>query len=228
MPLIAQNVRKSLVTLGTLAVLAGLIGAGCSSSDPKATAALPATAADSSPEEAKAKLPIDNSSNDGSEHIATEPTKPPTEISVAIKDNSSLATIQSEIKPDSNGDFSSALLMGNRGVYSNNYWLVVPQTDSYLNCRYTPNGEIRSEIVSGMIVTAKFGDPISTNNSQTPNLTADAIVSHHGKPWLRVTGANSREFFAPTADRRSQDYLGECYVRANSKYIMPVNNDAMN
>jgi len=219
-----KNVRKPLFACGILAVLTGFISAGCSSSEPGTIAAQPAIVADSPIEEAKARPLID----DSSEHSATKPIKSSIEASAAIKDSLPPATIQSEIAPDSSGDFSSALLMGNRGIYGNNYWLVVPQTDGYLNCRYTPNGEIRSEIVPGMIAMAKFGNSLSIDNGQTPNLAADAIVSHNGKPWLRVTGANSREFFAPTANRRSQDYLGECYVRANSKYIMPVNNDAMN
>lgn len=203
-PSATQNICNSLITLSVLAVLIGLAGSGCSSPKLNAIAVQPA-----------AESPVADSLIE--ENLAE------------IKKNDSLVPLkQYKVSADSNGDFRSALLIGHRGVYGNNRWLVMPQVDEYLNCRYTPNGEIRSEIVPSMIITAKFGGPLSTDNRQTPNPAADAIVLYEGKPWLRVTGTDRASFFPPSANRSSQDYIGECYVRANSQYITNVNNDAAN
>ena len=234
-----NNIRHCFITLGILTLLTGVTSVGCSASGPKAVAVQPAAEAEQPSENLSKSKPSEESiaENSASENIVSEAVNaaPSTPDKVAQpsaasdkKKNPPTSVKQYEISSDSNGDFSSALLIGHRGVYGNNQWLVMPQSDGYLNCRYTPNGEIRSEVVPSMIITAKFNGPLSTDNRQTPNPDADAIVFHEGKPWLRVAGTERASFFPPSANRSSQDYLGECYVRANSQYITDVSNDAVN
>ncbi len=122
------------------------------------------------------------------------------------------------------GDFNTAIMRGNRGYYGHNHWVVAPQTDTgMLNCRMTPNGHIQSRISQGAIIRSSFTGPVSLENSTRPNAAADAVVAHNGSPWLRITGTD-RNFVAPPAGG-SNNYLGDCYVRANSQYIIPVSND---
>ncbi len=110
--------------------------------------------------------------------------------------------------PNSKGDFSSALMPGNRGnVYQTRKWLVVDPDPTYLNCRYSPTGQVRSRIAPGAIVTAAF----------TGGSWGDAIVMSNGVPWLRITGTDPLIL----GDR------GECYVRANLRYVAPISEDAI-
>jgi len=127
--------------------------------------------------------------------------------------------------PDSQGDFNSAILRGNRGFYVNQRWVVMAGPDrDYLNCRYTPNGEIRSEIAPGTILIAEFGGPVNLDNGQRANDDNDAVEMYQGSPWLRVTGQDDTLIIP--AERGNRDSLGACYVRANQRYITPLNNDA--
>ena len=127
---------------------------------------------------------------------------------------------------NSSGDFNTAIIQGNRGFYGNNHWVVAPQPDTgYLNCRRTPEGSVRSRISEGAIIDSRFTGPIQLDNGLRPNRAADAIVSYQGKPWLRITGTAENDLIFPPGGRDS-DYLGECYVRANSQYIIPISNDA--
>jgi hypothetical protein len=135
--------------------------------------------------------------------------------------------------PDQNGDFKTAFQQGNRGFYTINKWLVVQPSnsetrDAHLNCRFTPNGVARSQIARGAIMTAVFkGD----QNPRKPNLpppSDDAIAfDSDGLPWLRVKGLRD-ELTYPLPVRPLINQLGECYVRANLKYIAPINPDSMN
>lgn len=125
----------------------------------------------------------------------------------------------------SSGDFNTAIIQGNRGFYGSTHWVVAPQLDtSTLNCRRTPGGSIRSRIAQGAIITSRFTGPVQLDNGQRPNKAADAIVSYQGKPWLRITGTEPNVIFPPNG--RDSDYQGECYVRANLKYIVPISDDA--
>jgi hypothetical protein len=137
-----------------------------------------------------------------------------------------IAQIADVPQPNSHGDFTTAFVQGHRGYYANEKWLAISQSgdrrDAALNCRYAPNGEIRSRIVPGAIVEAVFlGEPNIPGTSE-PNWANDAIVLENGVPWLRVRGTSG--LFDPA---RAGDFesLGECYVRANQQYIAPVNND---
>jgi hypothetical protein len=102
------------------------------------------------------------------------------------------------------GDYRTARVLGNRGYYRNTRWLVVDPSRS-LNCRATPNGEIKARLSSGWIVTAAF----------PANKDGDAIVMSQNVPWLRII---------PT-DPIRVDKMPPCLVRANSRYIAPISID---
>ncbi len=112
--------------------------------------------------------------------------------------------------PDRNGDFTTALQPGNRGnVYPTRKWLVVDPDPTYLNCRATPDGEIRARIAPGAILSAVFWEAGSA--------AGDAIILHNGTYWLRVSGTDPLTVGTP----------GICYVRANRRYIAPISEDAI-
>jgi hypothetical protein len=131
--------------------------------------------------------------------------------------------------PDLNGDFRTAFQQGNRGYYRIEKWLVVqPMTsgDYDLNCRYTPNGQVRSRILRGAILTAVFQGTANKRSPNLPDPATDAIAfDSDGSPWLRVKGSQD-ELAYPVRPLTFTD-LGECYVRANLKYIAPINPDAI-
>ncbi|MFM6197491.1 MAG: hypothetical protein ACKPEN_23900 [Planktothrix sp.] len=106
--------------------------------------------------------------------------------------------------PNAKGDFVTAKVQGNRGLYNNIYWLVVDPES--LNCRNTPEGTIKAKLDSGAIINAIF-----SNNGK-----GDAIVLKNGQPWLKV------ESIHPAGSRFNS---GVCYVRANLRYIAPINID---
>ena len=134
--------------------------------------------------------------------------------------------------PNQNGDFKTAFQQGNRGFYIINKWLVVQPSnleirDDSLNCRYTPNGKVRSQIARGAIMTAVFRDDQNPRRRNLPDPSDDAIAfDSDGLPWLRVKGL--RDELAEPVRPITVEQLGECYVRANLKYIAPINPDSMN
>ncbi len=107
-------------------------------------------------------------------------------------------------QPNAKGDFVTAKVQGNRGLYNNTYWLVVDPES--LNCRNTPEGTVKVKLVTGAIINALF-----SNNGK-----GDAIVLKNGQPWMKVESVNPAGY---------QFNSGVCYVRANLKYIAPINGD---
>ncbi|PZU98459.1 MAG: hypothetical protein DCE90_04935 [Pseudanabaena sp.] len=153
-------------------------------------------------------------------------------LSLLVFEDKAIAQSADVPKPNPNGDFNSIFVQGNRGYYAVKKWLVIQFVQSEvnggtLNCRYTPNGEIRSRIPRGAILTAVFNQ---TANGRVPNphTTADdaIVLDSSGSPWLRVIGTQE-ELAYPVRPLKFSD-LGECYVRANLKYIAPINPDAIN
>lgn len=146
-------------------------------------------------------------------------------VSLLVGTRAASAQVSEVPAPDSEGDFNTAIVRGNRGFYVNQRWVVVPGTRrDALNCRYTPNGEIRSQIIPGAILTAQFGGPVNLDGGQSPNTENDAIEMYQGSPWLKITGVADTLLYP--ADRTNVDSLGPCYVRANLRYITPLNNEA--
>lgn len=153
-------------------------------------------------------------------------------FSLLIFEEQAIAQEADVPKPNLSGDFSSIFLQGNRGFYAVPKWLVIESVESEINggtinCRYSPNGEIRSRIQRGAILTAVFNQ---TANGRVPNPHTSAddaiILDSSGSPWLRVIGTRE-ELAYPVKPLIFYD-LGECYVRANLKYIAPINPDAIN
>lgn len=111
--------------------------------------------------------------------------------------------------PNGRGDFTTAVLRGNRGSsYPNRIWLVVDQDPQYLNCRDRPNGRVRSRIAPGAAITAEFIDE-------------EAIVFQDGSSWLRIRGTD------PLTIPQQGATLGTCYVRANTQHIAPINQESI-
>ena len=126
---------------------------------------------------------------------------------------------------DRQGDYATAILQGNLGYYGNAKWLILD--DEFLNCRVSPNGAVRSQILAGAIVTAVFGGSINQSRVTEVTPDMDAIVFENGSPWLRIQGTAAGLAFPPEARSTSQPFQpGECYVRANRRYIAPINVDA--
>ncbi|PZO36156.1 MAG: hypothetical protein DCF19_22270 [Pseudanabaena frigida] len=153
-------------------------------------------------------------------------------FSLLIFENKAIAQSANVPKPDLSGDFSSIFLQGNRGFYAVQKWLIIQSVESEanggtVNCRYTPNGEIRSRIQRGAILTAVF-NKTAMGRVPNPHTSADDAISldSRGFPWLRVIGTRE-ELAYPVKPLTFYD-LGECYVRANLKYIAPINPDAIN
>jgi hypothetical protein len=151
--------------------------------------------------------------------------------SVLFSTDSAIAQVAEVPNPDSNGDFKSAFQRGNRGFYVISKWLVVQPMgsgveDYALNCRYTPNGQIRSRIQRGAIVTAVFKGNPNLRSAEPPEPSSDAIaLDSEGSSWLRIRGLQHE--LAYPVKPASFDQLGECYVRANLKYIAPINPDSL-
>jgi len=152
-------------------------------------------------------------------------------ISSVFLADPAIAQVAEVPNPSPNGDFRTAFQRGNVGFYRIEKWLVVQPMDANaedygLNCRYTPNGQIRSRIIRGAIITAVFiGNP-NLRRVDPPDPSNDAIVlDSEGSPWLRVKGLQSE--LAYPVQPVSFDQLGECYVKANLKYIAPINPDAV-
>lgn len=84
-------------------------------------------------------------------------------------------------KPNMKGDFITAKVQGNRGLYNNINWLVVDP--EYLNCRNTPEGTVKARLESGAMMTALF-----SNDGK-----GDAIVLKNGQSWLKVESIHPYE-----------------------------------
>ncbi|PZO23503.1 MAG: hypothetical protein DCF25_00275 [Leptolyngbya foveolarum] len=148
---------------------------------------------------------------------------------IAPLSQSAIAQVAEVPQPDRNGDFNTAVLRGNAGsYYPNTRWLVMPQPDSsgVLNCRESPNGRIKSRIAPGAIIQAIFNGPLQLQGrGGPPNPAADAIDLSIGRPWLHVIGTESLVIpMSSEEDDRSEPK--DCYVRANLRYIAPVNEEA--
>ena len=69
--------------------------------------------------------------------------------SLFVLEGKAIAQAAEVPNPDINGDFRTAFQQGNRGYYKIEKWLVVQPVisgDYDLNCRYTPNGQMRLRI----------------------------------------------------------------------------------
>lgn len=130
-------------------------------------------------------------------------------LSPAVVSLRVLAQVAEVPAPDRKGDFKTALVLGNRGYYPNQYWLVVDPVR--LNCRVSPTGGTQQRLPTGAILQAVF----SGSFQEIGTGKGDAIVLHQGDPWLKVKPL--------PVDR--PDWGEICYVRANARFIAPMNED---
>lgn len=150
------------------------------------------------------------------------------EQAIAPFRQTAIAQVAETPPSDSNGDFNTAIVRGNAGgYYPNRRWLVMPQSGSgVLNCRESPNGKIRSRIVPGAIIQAVFDGPLQPQGRNGPlNTAADAIDLSIGRPWLHVTGTEPL-VFSLSDEPGDRTQPKDCYVRANLRYIAPINEEA--
>ena len=108
-------------------------------------------------------------------------------------------------RPNTNGDFLTTQMQGNRGTYQITRWIVVDRDSNGLNCRTPAN----RTIMNGQIV-ARFSYGSVLEAVLEPGSTNAIITGDNNRPWLQV---------------RFSETEGTCYVRANAKYIAPINLD---
>jgi len=112
---------------------------------------------------------------------------------------------------DRNGDFQSSRVLGNRGTYQHQQWLVVDPDPNGLNCR---------DNQFSVVVTLSYGSVVDAVFSSNQD---NAIRLIGGNPWLRVS-ASFLDIQTRNTNERSETYT--CYVRANREYIAPINPDS--
>ena len=117
-------------------------------------------------------------------------------------------------KADRNGDFLTARVRGNRGDYPHRQWLVVDPGAGGLNCR-TAEGEILVTLRYGSVVNSRFEGGAGFEND-----AGEAIDLVNGRPWLSVE-ASLLDIQQRVTPEQAETY--RCYVRANRRYIAPIN-----
>ena len=113
--------------------------------------------------------------------------------------------------PDPSGNFNSSQTRGNRGLYEVRHWLVVDPDRNGTNCR-KPRDGMRS------IAKLYYGDLLETDTPARGGLQ-QAVERHNGRPWLRIRLPRWR--IGSVAERGAG--FTTCVIRANSRFIAPVN-----
>ena len=111
---------------------------------------------------------------------------------------------------DRQGDFHSSRIRGNRGFYQQRYWLVVDTDRRGLNCRDQRR----------LVARFSYGDVLMAD---APLPSSEAIAQIDGYTHLRI--ADERAYRRQDGDKISGDKRFTCLVRANVKYIAPINMD---
>ena len=116
------------------------------------------------------------------------------------------------LRPNTHGDFLTTLVQGNRGTYQQRYWLVVDRDPGGLNCR---EGQT-------VVASYQFGDVVvaDANRSGDGSLN-NAISIVAGRTYLRIS--DDRDFLLADKGRKLDKQTFQCHVRANLKYIVPIN-----
>lgn len=125
-----------------------------------------------------------------------------------------LAQLADVVTPDEEGNFDSVHLQGARGFYPQRQWLVVDRGSGGLRCR---------DVNGTVLVALRYGSVIDTDLNA---MQASAISTDQGKPWLRVR-VTPADFQADYRDRRFQNQLAICRVRAHVNYLAPINPDTI-
>ena len=130
-------------------------------------------------------------------------------LSLLIQPGQALAQRAEPPLPDRAGNFNSSQTTGNRGLYEVRHWLVVEADRNGTNCR-DPRHGMRP------LTKLFYGDLLETDTPVQGGLQ-QAVESHDGMFWLRIRLPNWR-----IAARRGPGW-STCVIRANSRFIAPVN-----
>ena len=111
---------------------------------------------------------------------------------------------------DRQGNFHSSRIRGNRGFYQQRYWLVVDTDRKGLNCRDQRR----------LVASFNFGDVLMAD---VPLPSDEAIIQINGYTYLRI--ADERAYLRRDGNKIPGDKRFTCLVRANVKFIAPINMD---
>ena len=130
-------------------------------------------------------------------------------FSLLIQPGQALAQRAEPPLPDPAGNFNSSQTMGNRGLYEVRHWLVVEPDRNGTNCRIPRNG-------MRPLTKLFYGDLLETDTPVRGGLQ-QAVERHNDKLWLRIRLPNWR------IPAKSGPGFSTCVIRANSRFIAPVN-----
>ena len=130
-------------------------------------------------------------------------------LSLLIQPGHALAQRAEPPLPDRAGNFKSSQTMGNRGLYEVRHWLLVEPDRNGTNCRNPRNG-------MRPLTKLFYGDLVETDTPVRGGLQ-QAVERHNDKPWLRIRLPNWR------IPSKSAPGFSTCVIRANSRFIAPVN-----
>lgn len=119
-------------------------------------------------------------------------------------------------RANANGDFFTTIVQGNRGTYSQVFWLVVDPDPNGLNCRAADGGD--------PLVILDYGSILKTSSEFDQT---NAIKFYKGNPWLNVV---ITPLTFPKIDLRKGIERGRhfhCLVRASVDLIAPINQSAI-
>ena len=111
--------------------------------------------------------------------------------------------------PNAAGDFPTSQTRGNRGLYEVRHWLLVEPDREGTHCRSLDTHQ--------PIARLWYGDLLVTDTPE--HGLNQAVVMVQGRPWLRVRLPGWRLLAVSQRDQRS----AACLVRANARFIAPVN-----
>lgn len=117
------------------------------------------------------------------------------------------------IRPGPDGDFRTIQVPGNRGSYTQRYWLVVDRDPRGLFCR-DPWGRPTIALKHGSVIETS-GDTVNTK----------PLEQRQGKAYLRVN-VKPEDILYDSRLRGTVNSI-TCVVRANSSFIAPINPDSM-
>lgn len=118
--------------------------------------------------------------------------------------------LASPFKPDATGDYQTSQTQGNRGLYEVRHWLVVDTDPEGTNCRSVEDLK--------PIGRVEFGQLVETDVKRYG--LDQAVVTREGQAWLRVKKPDWRLPPVVPLDQASPE---ACLIRANAKFIVPVN-----
>ena len=122
-----------------------------------------------------------------------------------------------------NGDYQSALLPGNRGMYLQDAWLVIDQDKNGLNCRHPDNHNVVvRKFDTGAIVKALGSFPVNFNG-YFYNDAIDSNLPPSVEKWLIVSTLTTNPGSGNTPTDPQNPKV--CVLRANRNFIAPINID---